>query len=295
VKRIDLVVAVRDEEEAIPLFVDEVRRLRLPVGSDLSMLFVEDSSRDGTRGVLRRLAGKHSGVAYYAVKNDFGQGPAIVFGVARSTGDAVITMDVDGTHPVSAIPVMVERFLQGHDIVQCVRKTPPEREAYRNLGATAFHFLARLVTGLDTREQNIYFRLMSANAASELLNHPRYWHFLRLPLPRTPGRFSFLEVDTVERSVGRSKYNPVRLAKVAVDAVLSLLPRTRMIVWTGIALILAWFLSLLGSPRLALGMILIQATLVLRYLSLEKPDLLNRMTILEYADQAQVRVERPAV
>lgn len=293
-KQIDLVVAVRDEEEAIPWFVDEVRGLRLPDGVQLKLLFVEDSSKDGTRDVLRHLAGQSSDVAYYAVQNDFGQGPAIVFGIARSMGDAVITMDVDGTHPISAIPVLVTRFLQGDDIVQCVRKAPPDRQAYRNIGAAAFHVLAHLLTGVDTRTQNVYYRLMSAGVASEFLRHPRYWRFLRLPLSRTRGRLSFVEVDGVDRSVGQSKYNPIRLLNVAIDGVLSLMSGTRLMASTTVAFVIAWLLWQPGAQWLTVCILLVQAGIVARYFALAKPDLLTRMTVLEYAGRATVASERRA-
>jgi hypothetical protein len=77
--------------------------LTLPDGVHLRVIFVEDSSKDGTRDVLRRVADGASDVTYYALENRFGQGLATVVGVGRCSGDVVITMDADGTHPVSAM------------------------------------------------------------------------------------------------------------------------------------------------------------------------------------------------
>ena len=45
---VDIVVAVRNEEDNIAPFVEAVRSLALPEGIDLKMLFVEDGSRDRT-------------------------------------------------------------------------------------------------------------------------------------------------------------------------------------------------------------------------------------------------------
>jgi glycosyltransferase involved in cell wall biosynthesis len=293
--RIDVVVAVRDEEESIPRFVNEVRGLRLPEGVGVRMLFVEDSSRDQTRAVLRQLARQASDVTYYAVENRFGQGLALVFGIARSGGDAVIAMDVDGTHPPHVIPVLVDRFLRGNDVVQCVRRTLPDRKLYRNLGATTFHLAAGLLTGVDTRRQNVYFRLMAAGVAKDLLRHRRYWRFLRFPLPDAPGRLSFVDIDTMERSVGRSKYTFLKLTALALDGVISLLTRTRLMSFLAVLIALAAVMWQLGSWWLSVSMLAVAGMLVARYVWLGWYDPLERITILESAEGRQAyAVERCA-
>ena len=284
-KQIDLVVAVRDEEETIPLFVEEVRALGLPDDTRLRIVFVEDSSTDDTRDVLRRLARESRDVTYYSVQNAFGQGPAIVFGLSRCTGDAAITMDVDGTHPVAAIPELVKRFIQGDEIVQCVRRAPQDRERYRNVGAAAFHQLARLLTGVDTRQQNFYYRLMSARAVRDLLKEPRYWRYLRLPLHNMP-RVSFVLVDAIDRRAGQSKYHFFRLAALAVDGVLSLLSRRRLVLASalvGAAVSLLW---LPGLRVLPMACLLAYGSVVARYVFLRRFNLLDRMTVIESADVA---------
>ena len=284
---VDLVVAVRNEEEVIPLFVRDVRALQLPPDTRLRIVFVEDSSTDGTRDVLRRLAVEDDDLAYYLVKNDFGQGLALVFGSARCAGDAVITMDVDGTHPVGAIPVMITRFLEGRQVVQCTRRAAPDRSAYRNRGASAFHLLTRFVTGVNIAQQDIYFRLMSAAMnADVLISRPRYWRFVRFPLPASPGLVSFLQVDSIDRRVGSSKYNIVRLSRVAFDAVLSLMSRSRLVAGNAACLVAAVILWQLGLRSIPVLLVLAQAAVTWRYFALDDPTLLSRIQLLEQGGSA---------
>ena len=119
--RVDIIVAVRNEEKNLVLFAESVRSLTLPGDVELGMIFVEDSSTDATLPVLCELASKDPLVHYYALEKGFGQGPAIVFGLSQSRADATIMMDVDGSHPVDVIPEMIERYLAGARIVQCRR------------------------------------------------------------------------------------------------------------------------------------------------------------------------------
>jgi dolichol-phosphate mannosyltransferase len=279
--RIDIVVAVRDEAATIPRFVADVLALPRRRGVGLGLVFVEDSSRDDTRDVLRRLAADVPEVRFYSIANTYGQGPAIVFGVARSRADAVITMDVDGTHPAAAIPLLVDRFLDGDTLVQCVRRSLPGRPLYRSAGTAGFHLIARIITGVDTRPQNVYFRLMSAGRARELLEQPRYWRLLRFPLPA--GGTSFIEVDAVDRQSGGSKYGVLRLAILAIDGILSLLSPTRAVMWAALIVATGWLLWSFEAQAAALAVWALPGVLGARYYRLTSQNPLETMRVLECA------------
>ena len=227
--RVDIVVAVRDEEQSIPLFVDRVDALALPTKIDLQLLFVEDSSTDGTRDLLRDLAGSRSDVGYAFLRRGYGQGIAICHGMRLSSADAVVMMDVDGSHPPEAIVDLVSAFQNGADVAQCVRRTLPQRKLYRRFGASAFHAISRLAFGLDFSEQNVLFRLVSTDVAKMILSEPRYWRYLRFPFSSVSGRVERIHIDTVERSVGKSKYDLPRLVMLALDGILCSLSRRRLL------------------------------------------------------------------
>ena len=92
--------------------------------------------------------------------------------------EAVVMLDADGSHPVEAIPEMIEHFLAGARVVQCQRRSIGGRSGWRNAGSALFDRLTRWLTGVDMAAQNIYFRLVSAETAREdlhfatLLNGP---------------------------------------------------------------------------------------------------------------------------
>jgi glycosyltransferase involved in cell wall biosynthesis len=285
--RVDVIVAVRDEEQSIPVFLDRIAALQLPEGVDLIVIFVEDSSTDGTRPLLRRLAEENPHVGYYTVAPGLGQGVAVVFGLSRSTADAMITMDVDGSHPVDVIPAMISGFLDGAQVVQCVRRTLANRKAYRRIGAAAFFFGARVLTGVDANEQRIYYRLVSAGVTRWLLQQPRYWHYLRFPLPRQPeGALRKIYVDTEERVLGESKYGFRRLVNLAIDGVLSQMPQSRLAMLLVGMGVMAALLVRCGMWPLSLLVAGAMAWLIRRYAGLSRPDFLQRMQVLESGNVA---------
>jgi len=280
--RIEVIVPVRNEEQSIPVFLEHVAALRFPNGVDLRVVFVEDSSTDGTRPLLQRLARDNPAVGYYALARGFGQGAAVSFGLSRSTAEAVIMMDVDGSHPIDVLPQMVREFLGGARVVQCVRRTSADRKGYRQLGATLFHLVARVLTGVDTTEQNIFFRLASADVVRELMRHPRCWRYLRFPLPRHPeGALRKIEVDTQERALGESKYGFRRLVDLAVEGTLSQMPATRFVALMVVVALIAMVAALTGWWPLAIPIALAGVWVVYRYRCLYDPDLLRRMQVVE--------------
>ncbi len=280
--RIDVIVPVRNEEQSIPVFLDQIAALEFPDGVELKVVFVEDSSTDGTRTLLQHLARENPRVGYYLLAQGFGQGPAVSFGLSRSTADAAIMMDVDGSHPVEVLPAMVREFLRGASVVQCVRKTLANRKGYRRFGASAFHWIARALTGADTAEQNIFFRLASADVLRELMAHPRYWRYLRFPLPRHPeGTLRKIEVDTHERVLGESKYGFRRLLDLAVDGTLSQMPAPRFVALMVITALLVVVLAAVRWWLPAVLAVLGGAWLLYRYRCLYEPDLLRRMRVTD--------------
>ncbi len=283
--RIDVIVAVRNEIESIPVFLGQLAALSLPPTVTLRAIFVEDSSTDGTPELLRQLAHRQSTVGYWRLARGFGQGIAVCFGLSRSPADAMIMMDVDGSHPVGVIPEMIGAYLAGAEVVQCVRKTLPNRKAYRRIGAAVFQWGSRFLTGVDTRQQNIYFRLVTAAVAADILQ-PRYWHYVRFPLPRRPGALHTISIDTEERVLGASKYPLGRLIRLAADAVLSLMSGARLTTFLAVLGLLALWGVLHGSWLAALAVAIVAGPAVAHWRHLHRGDALSKIEVVECANVA---------
>lgn len=229
-RSIEIIVAVRNETDAVGWFVDELARLKIPSGFSLSVTFVEDGSTDETIEKLRQLSSKFSWVKFYSLEKGFGQIAAIIFGLSLSEADAQILMDVDGTHPVYLIPKMIEKFSQGVQIVQGHRKDAARAGSVRKWGAYLFRASVRWMTGVDLSKQTVYYRLIGSDWRRKVLADPRSLYFFRLRLPKDPAQVQFLEFEYEERTLGASKYPLGRLIRFAGLGVISLM--TPLQFWT---------------------------------------------------------------
>ncbi|HWW83983.1 MAG TPA: glycosyltransferase family 2 protein [Vicinamibacterales bacterium] len=224
---VDVVVAVSNEETTIAEFIRSIRRLILPAGTSVRMTFVEDSSHDRTKALLAQYAGDRD-VQGFALSKGYGQGPAVYYGVQRSDADAIIMMDVDGSHPVAAIPSMIEAFVRGAPVVQCRRIRFAGRRPGRAAVSELFRYACWAVSGFDFATQNVYFRLISKDVAHQLSQRPEIWWFLRVPWHQWQISFVELPVDVVERSHGASKYSFWRLLRFGLDGIACVISRTRL-------------------------------------------------------------------
>ncbi len=100
-KSVDILVAVRNEEKTIPDFINRFDELT-PEGVKLNIIFLEDGSSDGTVSLLKELSLSKKNVNYISIENKYGQYAALTLGLIHSNADAVVTMDVDGGHPVES-------------------------------------------------------------------------------------------------------------------------------------------------------------------------------------------------
>ena len=86
---------------------------------DISVLIVDDSSRDGTRELIETMKHDFRNLFLLERKNNFGYGRSSVDGIKLvfQTGyDFLVTMDADFSHDFNLIPVLIDK-LKNYDIV----------------------------------------------------------------------------------------------------------------------------------------------------------------------------------
>ncbi len=283
-KSIDLIVAVRNEEQSLPGFVSRLEALQCGPEVSLGVVFVEDGSTDRTRELLRDMATKNPRIKYIFLAQGFGQAPAIALGIAHSKADAVIMMDVDGGHPLDVIPQMVHEYLNGASAVQAVRRRIVERSRYRDLGTKVFNRAYRLLTGIDTNRQNVYFRLVSRDLFQSLLRNRRWTHFLRINYRGLQHlKVSYVEFEAAERTFGVSKYNLKRLIAFAWIATLSSMSGVRFCLLGVVAAVVASTFVAAGVPIVPWLIAVLIAGSAWQFVRLSTVDVLQRFTIVEAA------------
>src|SRR5690606_35503860 len=94
-KLISIIVPAYNEEENIASIYEELAHEFTALPYRYEILFINDGSRDGTLKEILKLADQQNSVKYISFTRNFGKEAAMLAGLKRAKGDAVIVMDSD--------------------------------------------------------------------------------------------------------------------------------------------------------------------------------------------------------
>jgi dolichol-phosphate mannosyltransferase len=224
VTKIAIVAPVFNEEAVIAQFHARLSEtLTSLTNIDSQIIYVVDKCTDNSLEVLRGIAKGDLRVKVLAMSSRFGHQMSLLAGIEQALeADAVIMMDSDLQHPPELIPLLIENFRQGADVVYTVRTDTLSVSPVRKvLGNLFYKFLNRL-SDVEINPNAADFRLISSRVAKILSEgFAERNMFLR-------GLFSWIGFKQVgieyvaeKRAAGVSKYSLSRMVQLAISGILS--------------------------------------------------------------------------
>jgi glycosyltransferase involved in cell wall biosynthesis len=236
--RLSVVVPCFNEEASVERLYAAVTTVTAALAAEIEIVFVDDGSDDGTLVALRALAARDDSVRYTSLSRNFGKEAAMLAGLERASGDAVVIMDADLQHPPHLLPRMLELYEQGYDQVIACRDRRGD-QFFRTLASRTFYRMVNKLVDVQLVDGAGDFRLLSRRAVDAVLSLPEYNRFSK-------GLYSWIGFNTVvfaytneARQGGRSKWTIGKLFNYALDGLLSFNNRPlRLAIYGGLALTL---------------------------------------------------------
>jgi dolichol-phosphate mannosyltransferase len=221
--KLSVVCPAYEEEEVLPRFHAELTAVldRLAGQYAIEILYVDDGSRDRTLEVLHRTAAADPRVRYLSLSRNFGHQAALTAGLEHASGDVVITLDSDLQHPPGLIPVLLEKWKEGHDVVLTLREDDPRLSLTKRLTSRVFYRLMAMVSDTELRAAAADFRLMSRRAVDALVRLRETHRFLRGMVSWLGFRTTTVPYAPASRAAGVSKYTLRKMLSLASDGLLS--------------------------------------------------------------------------
>ena len=197
-------------------------KLKADQAVDTRILYVDDGSSDSTWDLIETYSQKNRRVGGLKLAHNVGHQRALWAGLdwAAHHADAAISIDADLQDDIEAIYEMVQRFLEGKDIVYGVRHARKTDTWFKRTTAQTFYKMVRGLGG-DVLYNHADFRLMSRRALEALLEYSERNLFLR-GMVRTLGfQTAIVLYDRKERQAGASKYPLGKMLSFAVDGITS--------------------------------------------------------------------------
>ena len=184
-------------------------------GLSHEVVLVDDRGQTEAWGVICSIAENDPAVIGLRLGRSFGQHAATICGIARATGDWIVTMDDDLEHPPEAIPALLEAGDDDHPLIYGVfeRRT---HAAYRNVSSELMRRMLKRAFP-DLNQDYCSFRAIHAPLAKQLDR----FGFNR---PYIDGMLSWLTASTrtvnvqhEKRQHGESSYTLRKLLSHAVN------------------------------------------------------------------------------
>ena len=222
-KTVTLIVPCYNEEASLPLFYQAVCDVAdtLP-DYKISMLFVNDGSRDSTLSILRSLSQKDSRVRYLSFSRNFGKEAAMYAGFCNAKTDYVAVMDADMQDPPSLLPEMLRILETGeYDSVATRRVTREGEPPIRSFFARMFYKIINRISDADIVDGARDFRLMKREMIEAIVSMCEYNRFSKGIFGWIGFRTHWLPYKNVERVAGETKWNFWSLFKYSLDGIIN--------------------------------------------------------------------------
>lgn len=244
--KISLIVPVFNEEATIPIFYKTVRGYEELKKYDVEIVFINDGSKDATESIINALALSDSLVVPVSFTRNFGKEAAIFAGLECSTGEAVIPIDVDLQDPIETIPLMINKWLSGADIVLAKRADRSTDGKLKRKTAEWFYKLHNKISDPKIEENVGDFRLMSRDVVENIKLMPERNLFMKGVLSWVGGRTDVVEYTRAGRIAGKSKFNGWKLWNLALEGITSF-STFPLRIWTYIGFFVATLSFLFGA------------------------------------------------
>ncbi len=212
-KKINFVIPVLDEEKNIIKFVDSIKSLKL--NYKIEIIFIDDGSKDKTLEKIKSVAIHDKEIKFISFSKNFGHQIALSAGLDHSNGDLIIMLDGDFQHPIDKIPAMINKYENGYDVVQMVKKTQGKRNIFIKGYTFIFYFLFRKFSNIKLSNNVSDFRLISSKVNNQLKKLKEKERFLRGLVQWIGFKYTEINYMPSERKYGVSKYNFFKLLKLA--------------------------------------------------------------------------------
>ena len=221
--KISVIVSCYNEEKALPLFYEEMERVRkrdFENIAEFEYIFVNDGSKDKTLEEIKELRDKDNKVRYISFSRNFGKEAAMYAGLEAATGDLVTLMDADLQDPPSLLKTMYNAIKEeGYDTVATRRVTRKGEPPIRSFFARIFYKIINKMSSIEMVDGARDYRLMKRKVVDSIISLKEYNRYSK-------GLFSFVGFDTkwieyenIERVAGETKWSFWKLFKYAIEGI----------------------------------------------------------------------------
>jgi len=252
---VSIVVPLYNEQECVRLLHRAISEVIAPTSLDYQIIFVDDGSSDRTFEIAENLAGEDPNLRVLKFRRNYGQTPAMAAGIDNAQGEIIVTMDGDLQNDPQDIPLMINKIVEGFDIVVGWRHNRKDKLISRKIPSQIANWLIGKVTGVPIKDNGCSLKAFRAKVIKDIPLYNEMHRFIPAMASIAGPRLAEVKVRHHAREFGDSKYGLSRVYKVLLDLM------AIKTVASFASKPLRWF-TLLSLPFLLVSMLIIVGSLV---------------------------------
>ena len=242
-----VIVPAYNEENVIDIFYNTTSKILTNLKSNIKnfeIIFVDDGSNDNTWLHIKGLIANTNNVHGIKFSRNFGKEAAIFAGLQKAMGDCAIIMDCDLQHPPEYIEKMYKCYLDGYQIVRCIKKQRNKESFIKNTCTSLFF---KFFSFFDSTQLSIAnasdFQLIDRKVIDYILKFQETSLFFRGISAYVGFKSTDIEFNVPERIAGNTKWNYHSLIRYAFTNLTAFSGKPLQIVtFNGIILLLLAFI-----------------------------------------------------
>jgi len=216
---VSIVIPVYNEEKnVIPLYNEIISSIEMK-HKDFEIIFVNDGSTDNSFQKLLELNKKDKRVKIVSFRKNFGQTSAISAGFDFCKGDMIVTLDADLQNDPADIPIIIDKLLEGYDIVNGWRKNRKDKFLTRKIPSFFGNRLISFITKVKLHDYGCTLRGFKREVVENLTLYGEMHRYI----PAIASKFGIksieIPVNHRKRKFGKSKYGIGRTFRVILDLI----------------------------------------------------------------------------
>lgn len=219
--------------ETIARIASEARRL----GESFEIVVVDDGSTDATFETAKAQAEIHP-IRALRLSRNFGKEHAIMAGLEKAVGAAVVILDADLQEPLSHLETMLAYRSQGFEMIYGVRAARDDEGWGKRIFTRLFYALvnhgSEAKIPVDARD----FRMMDRRVVDALCALPERNRFMKGLYAWVGFRSIAIPIDLDQRRTGTSKFGMRNLFRLGLTGVTSF-TAWPLRIWTSIGMAIA--------------------------------------------------------
>lgn len=214
------IVPVYNEQSGIAKFIPELENYLKVLTNYYEIILIDDGSLDNTATIIESFT-NNAKIKLIQLARNFGKETAISVGLEHCQGDAAIIIDSDFQHPFNLIPLFLEHWQRGYDMVFGVLESRDNESKIKRLCTKFFYNIMRLMTKEKIVPNAGDFRLLDRKVIDALNSCGERNRFMK-------GLYAWVGFNSIgvpfkapKRQLGKSAWRFYNLTELAITGITS--------------------------------------------------------------------------